>query len=84
MKIFVDSANLADIQAALDRGFPSGVTTNPSILAKEERRDYRTHIRDIIALLTKAQLQLPLSVEVFAHACRRDDSSGRGVRRRVW
>ncbi|HWW44932.1 MAG TPA: transaldolase family protein [Acidimicrobiia bacterium] len=66
MKIFVDSANLADIQDALDRGFPRGITTNPSILAKEERRDYRDHIRDIIALLTKADRILPLSVEVFA------------------
>jgi transaldolase len=66
MKIFVDSANLADIQDALDRGFPRGITTNPSILAKEERRDYRDHIRDIIALLTKAEQNLPLSVEVFA------------------
>jgi transaldolase len=37
MKIFVDSANLDEIAAALDRGFPAGVTTNPSILAKEPR-----------------------------------------------
>lgn len=65
MKIFVDSANLADIEAALARGFASGITTNPSILAKEERRDYRDHIRDIIRLLTKWGGPLPLSVEVF-------------------
>ena len=49
MKLFVDSANLADIEDALARGFPRGVTTNPSILSKEEKRDYRDHIRDIIA-----------------------------------
>lgn len=66
MKLFVDSANLVEIAEALDRGFPSGVTTNPSILAKEERRDYRMHIRDIIAVLTKSNRPLPLSVEVFA------------------
>jgi transaldolase len=65
MKLFVDSANLADIQAALERGFPSGVTTNPSILSKEERRDYREHIADIIELLLKFGRPLPLSVEVF-------------------
>jgi len=65
MKLFVDSANLADIEAALKRGFPSGVTTNPSILAKEERRDYRDHIRDIIHILEKWGRDLPLSVEVF-------------------
>ena len=65
MKIFVDSANLEDIEDALARGFASGITTNPSILAKEERRDYREHIRDIIDLLTKWGRSLPLSVEVF-------------------
>lgn len=66
MKLFVDSANLADIEDALKRGFPRGVTTNPSILAKEERRDYRDHVRDIIELLSKSGGSLPLSVEVFS------------------
>ncbi len=65
MKIFVDSANLSDIEAALSRGLASGVTTNPSILAKEERRDYREHIRDIIELILKFGQAIPLSVEVF-------------------
>jgi transaldolase len=66
LKLFVDSANLADIEAALERGFVRGVTTNPSILAKEERRDYRVHIRDIINILAKQAQPVPLSVEVFA------------------
>ena len=65
MKIFVDTANLADLEAALARGFASGVTTNPSILAKEQRRDYRDHVRDIISLLSKWGRSIPLSVEVF-------------------
>lgn len=65
MKIFVDSANLSDIEAALARGFPTGITTNPSILAKEERCDYREHIREIIRLLEKWGRPIPLSVEVF-------------------
>jgi len=30
MKIFVDSANLLEIEEALERGFPAGITTNPS------------------------------------------------------
>jgi transaldolase len=65
VKIFVDSANLVDIEASLSRGFASGVTTNPSILAKEEKRDYREHVRDIIDLIRKWGPPLPLSVEVF-------------------
>jgi transaldolase len=66
MKCFVDSANIGQIQEALDRGFVRGVTTNPSILAKEERRDYRVHLREIIEVLTKAGPPVPLSIEVFA------------------
>jgi transaldolase len=65
MKIFVDSANLQEIEEAIKRGFPSGITTNPSILSKEERRDFRAHIRDIITLLKRYDSPLPLSVELF-------------------
>jgi transaldolase len=65
VKLFVDSANLKDIEEALKRGFASGITTNPSILSKEQRRDFSTHIRDIIALLRQYKAQLPLSVELF-------------------
>jgi len=45
MKIFVDSANLDEIEDALKRGFPAGVTTNPSIMSKEKRTDFALHIR---------------------------------------
>jgi transaldolase len=65
VKLFVDSANLTDIAEALDRGIASGVTTNPSILSKEERRDYRDHIGEIIEVLSKNGRAIPLSVEVF-------------------
>jgi transaldolase len=65
MKIFVDSANLREIEECLERGFPRGVTTNPSILSKEERRSFSSHIRDIIDLLKRHDPNLPLSVEIF-------------------
>jgi transaldolase len=65
VKIFVDTANLHDIEEALQRGFASGITTNPSILSKEQRRDFNTHIRDIIALLRQYNTIIPLSVELF-------------------
>ena len=35
MKFFVDTANLAEIQEAVDLGVLDGVTTNPSLMAKE-------------------------------------------------
>ncbi|HET7876445.1 MAG TPA: transaldolase family protein, partial [Methylomirabilota bacterium] len=70
MKLFVDSANLAEIEDALARGFVAGITTNPSILAKEERTDFSEHIHKIIALIRRYGRDLPLSVEVFV-----DDSA---------
>ena len=67
MKIFVDSANLKDIEEALRRGFPSGITTNPSILAKEKKCDFREHIHKIIRLVRDhGYADIPLSVEVFS------------------
>jgi len=65
VKLFVDSANLYEIEEALKRGFASGITTNPSILSKEQRRDFTMHIRDIIELLRRYDAPLPLSVELF-------------------
>jgi transaldolase len=65
MKLFVDTANLEELEQCLARGFPCGVTTNPSILSKEQRRDFRLHINDMISVLKKYGSTIPLSVEVF-------------------
>ena len=37
MKFFVDTANVEDIKKANDMGVICGVTTNPSLIAKEGR-----------------------------------------------
>jgi transaldolase len=66
MKIFVDSANLDEIEDALKRGFAAGVTTNPSIMSKEKHTDFGMHIRRIIELLQSCECPIPLSVEVFS------------------
>ena len=65
MKIFVDSANPAEIEQALERGFVSGVTTNPTIFSKEEKGDFRGHVQKIIDLLERHEADIPVSVEVF-------------------
>ena len=80
MKIFVDSANLVEIEEALERGFPAGITTNPSILSKEERGDFREHIKKIIGLVERYGYDIPLSVEVFSINPDRDGRPGRGLR----
>lgn len=66
MKIFVDSANVVEIEEALQRGFPAGITTNPSILAREEKGDFREYIKRIIGLVEKYGYDIPVSVEVFS------------------
>src|SRR3990167_9069845 len=66
MKIFIDSANLDEIRAALKRGFIRGVTTNPSILAKEPKGKFEEHIGKIVKLLEESGGAAHLSVEVFS------------------
>ena len=66
MKIFIDSANLQEIEDALRRGFVRGVTTNPSLMAKEPKAKFEEHIGKIIELIKKHQPGISLSVEVFS------------------
>lgn len=65
MKLFIDSANLADIEEALKGGLVSGITTNPSLLSKEPKGKYLEHMRKIAALCKKHAKNASLSVEVF-------------------
>ena len=65
MKIFLDSANLKDLEICLKRGCIRGITTNPSILSKEPKTDFMKHIKKMADLCKQYQQQLPLSVEVF-------------------
>lgn len=65
MKLFVDSANLDDIEQALRRGFPRGVTTNPTIMARERVQDFDDHLHRLIGLLRDHGADIPLSVEVM-------------------
>lgn len=66
MKIFIDSANLSDIELALQRGFADGITTNPSLLSKEPKGKFEEHIKKIIGLIQKYKDGTHLSVEVFS------------------
>ena len=65
MKFFIDTANVEAIKKAHDRGMVDGVTTNPSLVAKEGR-DFRK-IVDEIASFVKG----PISLEVVS-----EDSEG--------
>ena len=60
MLIFIDTANLDEIKEALDMGILDGVTTNPSLIAKEGR-GMASQIEEICGLASG-----PVSAEVTA------------------
>ena len=60
MKFFIDSANVEDIRKANEMGVICGVTTNPSLIAKEGR-DFGEVIREITSIVDG-----PISGEVKA------------------
>jgi transaldolase len=60
MKIFIDTGNIADIQRLVDIGIIDGITTNPTLLAKEPG-DYRENLKKICEIV-----QGPVSGEVTA------------------
>jgi transaldolase len=61
MQIFLDTANIDQIKQAAKLGIISGVTTNPSLLAKETTNDYETVTKKICAIIDG-----PVSVEVLS------------------
>lgn len=51
MKFFIDTANLAEIREASEIGLIDGVTTNPSLIAKEGNVDFKEHIARICEIV---------------------------------
>ena len=60
MKIFIDTANIEEIREAMNLGLLDGVTTNPSLIAKE-KKDFRKLLEEICALVDG-----PISAEVIS------------------
>ena len=65
MKLFLDTANVEDIKRVNDMGVICGVTTNPSLIAKEGR-DFTEVVREIASIVDG-----PISGEVNS-----DDAEG--------
>ena len=53
MKFFIDTANVEEIKKANDMGIICGVTTNPSLIAKEGR-DFKEVIKEITSIVDGA------------------------------
>jgi transaldolase len=60
MKIFIDTANIDEIREAASLGMLDGVTTNPSLVAKE-KKDFRKLLEEICAIVDG-----PVSAEVLS------------------
>ncbi|MFH1020724.1 MAG: fructose-6-phosphate aldolase [Pseudomonadota bacterium] len=60
MKFFIDTANIEEIKKAVDMGMVDGVTTNPSLIARENK-PFQEIIKEICQVVDG-----PISAEVIA------------------
>ena len=60
MKFFIDTANIEEIREGLALGMVDGVTTNPSLIAKE-KKDFSAVVKDILKIVKG-----PVSLEVIS------------------
>jgi len=60
MKFFIDTANIQEIREGLSLGMVDGVTTNPSLVAKE-KRGFQEVVREILDIV-----EGPVSLEVVS------------------
>jgi len=66
MRLFLDTANIDQIRHGVKLGVISGVTTNPSLISKEGKVDYRKLVKEICSIVPG-----PVSTEVLSQ-----DASG--------
>ncbi len=71
MKLFIDTANVEDIKKANEMGVICGVTTNPSLIAKEGR-DFQETVREIATIVDG-----PISAEVISLDAKRMIEEGK-------
>jgi len=63
MKIYIDSGNIEDIKRAAATGLVDGVTTNPTLIAKEGK-EFEPTIKEIIKTLKQHTDEFTISCEV--------------------
>ncbi len=51
MRLFLDTANIGEIRQAVKLGVISGVTTNPSLVAKEGPGDFKKAVQEICSIV---------------------------------
>jgi len=61
MRLFLDTANIEHIRHGVKLGVISGVTTNPSLISKEGKVDFKRHVQEICSIVPG-----PVSTEVLS------------------
>lgn len=61
LRFFLDTANLEEIRSSISMGVISGVTTNPTLVAREGVRDFHGHVKKIAQMVDG-----PVSAEVIS------------------
>lgn len=64
MRLFLDTANLEHIRHGVELGVVTGITTNPSLVSKEGKVDYKALVKQICAIVPG-----PVSTEVLSLEC---------------
>ncbi|PKN52171.1 MAG: fructose-6-phosphate aldolase [Deltaproteobacteria bacterium HGW-Deltaproteobacteria-13] len=75
MKFFIDTANIEEIKEGLALGMVDGVTTNPSLIAKE-KKDFDAVVKDILKIV-----EGPVSLEVISNEAKGMFAEGRKLAR---
>jgi transaldolase len=73
VKLFLDTANVSEIRTAASWGVIEGVTTNPSLVAKEGR-EFKEVIREIASLVNG-----PIAAETMTTTAEEIVQEGRGI-----
>ena len=74
MKLFLDTANIEHIRHGVRLGVVSGVTTNPSLISREGKVDYKKLVKEICAVVPG-----PVSTEVLSQDASGMIDEARGV-----
>ncbi|HPN86200.1 MAG TPA: fructose-6-phosphate aldolase [Smithella sp.] len=75
MKFFIDTANIDEIKQGIALGMVDGVTTNPSLIAKE-KKGFDVVVKEILK-----NVQGPVSLEVVSHEAKEMFAEGKKLAR---
>ncbi len=82
MKIFIDTANVKEIKAAYDLGIVEGVTTNPSIIAREGKK-FEDALKEIDAIVSPETLIFAEVIQMTAEGMVEDAENLQALRQNM-